>query len=303
MAPKSAVAVVSELAARADGAFSGAEAVRRGVSRDQLAHLRAQGIIARALPDTYTVTAVRASDAQRLQAAMLWAGDAAAAGRSAGHVYALERVRAPRPEIVVERGRSPRHPAVVTITTRDVSSLMLRVHNGVRVTGPEATLLHLAALLSDEAFEIACEDARRRRLTSVPALRAYLDRFGRPGRPGVAALRSLLGQLDPRHPARSTLEVKARRLLANNGITDFVREMPLAWEGCEYRYDFGFERNGVILETNGRRWHDDSRDYDFDHEKWSVPGRHGYKLVLATWDRVVRHSGAFLHELRTTLAA
>src|SRR5436305_8795146 len=28
------------------------------------------------------------------------------------------------------------------------------------------------------AYEFACEDARRRRLTSVPALQAYLKRFG-----------------------------------------------------------------------------------------------------------------------------
>ena len=180
---------------------------------------------------------------------------------------------------------------------------MLRTHRGVRVTGPEATLVRLAMLLDDEAFEVACEDARRRRLTSVPALRAYLERFGRSGRTGVAAVRALLDQLDPHYPARSTLEVKTRRLLAANGITDFVRERPLAWEGREYRYDFGFERGRVILETNGRRWHDDPLDYERDHEKWSVPARHGYKLVLATWDKVVKHPGELIEELRTTLAA
>ena len=304
MAPKSAVAVVSELAANADGAFRGAHAVRRGVSRDQLAVLRTQGSIERALPDTYTLTAMRSSDAQRLSAALLWAGnEAAAAGRSAGWVYGLEGVLARRPEIVVERPRSPRHPAVLTLTTRDAASLMRRVHRGVRVTGPEATLLLLAKLLGDEAFEIACEDARRRRLTSVSALRAYLERFGRSGRGGVAPLRALLDQLDPHHPARSTLEVKTRRLLSANGITDFVRERSLAWEGRKYCYDFGFDRSRVILETNGRRWHDDPTDYERDHEKWSVPARYGYKLVLATWDKVVKHPGELIEELRTTLAA
>src|SRR4029077_6532114 len=64
VAPKSPVAIVSELAVATDGAFRGAEAVRRGVSRDQLAHLRAQGVIERVFPDTYTLTAVPRSDAQ-----------------------------------------------------------------------------------------------------------------------------------------------------------------------------------------------------------------------------------------------
>ena len=304
MATKSALVLVSELAAPAEGAFRGAEAVRRGLSRDQLAHLRAQGVVERVLPDTYTLTAVPPSDAQRLRAALLWAGTtAAAAGRSAGRVYGLEGVPAPRPEIVFERPRSARHPAVVTYSTRNAASLMLRMHKGVRVTGPEATLVRLAALLGDEAFEIACVAARRRRLTSVPALRAYLERFGRSGRAGVAPVRALLDQLDPRHPARSTLEVKTRRLLAANGITDYVRESPLAWEGRAYHYDFGFEHSRVILETNGRRWHDDPADYERDNEKWSVPGRHGYKLVLATWDKVVRRPKDLIEELRATLAA
>jgi hypothetical protein len=40
-------------------------------------------------------------------------------------------------------------------------------------------------------------------------------------------MRRLLTALDPVHPARSTLEVEARRLLVARGITDFVHEFPL----------------------------------------------------------------------------
>jgi hypothetical protein len=96
---------------------------------------------------------------------------------------------------------------------------MVRRRSGIAVTGPEATLLALASELDEQALEVACEDARRRRLTSVPALRSYLDRYGRSGRPGVAALRDLVAGLDPRHPANSTLEVVTRRLLVAHGVT------------------------------------------------------------------------------------
>ena len=178
---------------------------------------------------------------------------------------------------------------------------MIRRVRGLPVTGPEYTLLWLAHELDDEAFEIACEDARRRRLTSVPALRAYLDRFGQRGRPGVASMRRLLDQLDPTHPSRSTLEVKTRRLLVAHQLTDFVREFPLEWKGRTYLFDFNFEGSRTILETNGRRWHDDPADYERDNEKWSVPGRHGYKLVFATWEKVTRHPRDLIEELRATL--
>ena len=105
------------------------------------------------------------------------------------------------------------------------------------------------------------------------------------------------------HAARSTLEVKTRRLLVSNGFRDVVREFPLDWNGSRYLYDFGFVRHRTILETNGRRWHDDATDYEHDNEKWSVPGRLGFRIVFATWDKVTRNPTRLLDELTATLAA
>jgi very-short-patch-repair endonuclease len=192
---------------------------------------------------------------------------------------------------------------VIVHRVADLRPSMVRHWNGIRVTGVEATLVALAASLDGEAFEIACEDARRRRLTSITAVRAYLDRFSKRGIPGVATTRRLLAQLDPRHPSKSTLEVQARRLLVAHGFSDFVREFPLTWNGRTRFYDFAFTSQRVILETNGRRWHDDPNDYEDDQEKWSIPGRLGYRLVFATYDKVTQRPDELLRELTATLAA
>jgi len=93
------------------------------------------------------------------------------------------------------------------------------------------------------------------------------------------------------------------QLLVAHGIRNFVREYPLTWHGHTYFFDFCFEPERVILETNGRRWHDDPTDYEYDNEKWSVPGRLGYRIVFATWDTVTRHSERLLNELTAALAA
>ena len=304
MSQESVAGALSRLSVTNLGVFRGCDAVERGVTRNQLTAAIETGVIERILPDTYRMTAAPASDEQRLRGALLWAGDAAAAGgRSAGASYGLEGVRAKRPEIAVARAtRRLRSLSVIVQRSSNPAALMVRQHRGVRVTGIEATILRLAVLLDGEAFEIACEDARRRGLTTVHALRAYLDRFGSKGMPGVTTVRKLLAALDPMHPSRSTLEVKARRILAAHGLTDYVREFPLEWNGRTYRFDFAFPAHRTILETNGRRWHDDPVDYEDDNEKWSVPGRYGYKLVLATWDKVVRRPSAFVDELRRTLA-
>jgi very-short-patch-repair endonuclease len=302
MANESALGVLSRLSANSLGVFRGRAAIDLGVTRKQIATLRSAGVIDRVHADTYRMTAVARSREQSLRAALLWAGDgAAAAGPSAGEVYGLEGVRTRRPEIVVFPPCRVRSDSVVVHEASRHAPLMVRQRGGIRVTGVEATLVALASSRDSEAFEIACEDARRRRLTSVPSLRAYLERFG--GRPGANHLRKLLAEIDPVHAARSTLEVKTRRLLVAAGFTDFVREFPLAWNGRTYLFDFAFAHSRTILETNGRRWHDDATDYEHDNEKWSVPGRHGYRIVLATWEKVTRLPNQLLDELRTTLAA
>ena len=127
--------------------------------------------------------------------------------------------------------------------------------------------------------------------------------FAASGRPSVGALRRLLRELDPKHPSRSKFEVLTRRLLVANRITGFTREFPIEWGGRTHRFDFAFERQQTILETNGRRWHDDPTDYEHDHEKWSVPGRHDYRIVFATWDKVTRRSHDLVVELAATRLA
>ena len=204
------------------------------------------------------------------------------------------------PEIVVPRSIRGTSTELTVHHNQERAALMVRHVRGLPTTGVECTLVQLAVALDAEAFEIACEDARRRRLTSVPALDAYVQRFGRRGRPGVVPLRHLLRELDPVHASRSTLEVKTRRLLVAHGMTEFIREFPLDWNGRTYLYDFAFERQRTILETNGRRWHDDPADYEHDNEKWSVPGRHGYRIVFATWNKVTRQPDLLVRELAAT---
>jgi hypothetical protein len=266
-----------------------------------LARFTREGALERLLPNTYRLVAVARSSEQDMHATLLWAGNGAAVGgRSAAQRYRLEGVRALRPEIAVPYTTRAR-TTFATVYHSEPRALMVRMVAGLPTTGVEATLLRLAHILDHEAFEIACEDARRRRLTSIPALRRYLERHAQRGRLGVTALRRALDELDPDHPARSVLEVRARRLLVAHGLDDFVREFPLEWKGRTYRYDFAFPAHHVILETNGRRWHDDATDYEHDNEKWSVPGRCGYRIVFATWGKVDRRPEELIDELRVAM--
>ena len=298
------LAALTRAAAPQLGVFLASSAEALGITARQLADLRSAGVVERTYPRVYCFTAVAPSAEQRLRAALAWAGPtASAAARSGGALYGLSEVRAPQPEIVVPESLRARHPEIIVHHARHRPALMLRAIRGIPATGPEATLQALAHVLDPAALEVACEDARRRGLTSVPALHRYLERFGARGRPGTTRLRRLLTELDPRWPSRSKLEVLTRRLLVAEGLTDFVREHPLTDGGQRFRYDFTFLRERVILETNGKRWHDDTTDYQRDQRKWSVPARHGYRLVFATWSDVTEHPERLVAGLRAALTS
>jgi hypothetical protein len=176
MPESTALGALSRSSAPTLGAFRGRDAVAEGVSRKRLERMQSTGAIERFLPDTYCLTVVPASNAQRLHAAILWAGpETAVAVRSSGELYRFEGVRATKPEIVVPSRVRAKSRDVIVHHSDDRAAMMIRNVNGLPVTGVEATLLALAHVLDAEALEIACEDARRRQLTSVLALRAYLD--------------------------------------------------------------------------------------------------------------------------------
>ena len=302
MATKSAFQRVADLARASAGAFRIVDALSVGVSEREIRTLCRNGLVERTLPGIYVVAGSPQVVVQKLHAALLWSGEGAAvAAQSAGELLRLEGVHSAAAVIAVPASNRKRHPDVRVIRYTSRAAMMVRRERGIPMVGTEAMLCQLGSALDREALEIACEDARRRKLTSIPALRAYLDLFGASGRNGVGALRDLLNELDPLRPSNSVLEVKVRRLLIAHGLDGFVREFPLEWRGRRYYFDFCFPQQRVILETNGQRWHDDVADYEFDNEKWSVPGRLGYRIVFATWRKALLAPLRFIDEVRAAL--
>jgi len=64
----------------------------------------------------------------------------------------------------------------------------------------------------------------------------------------------------------------------------------------------GFTREHPMVDQ-GRRWHDDPADFDRDQRKWSIPARHGFRLLFATWKQVIEEPDRLIGEVRAALAA
>jgi very-short-patch-repair endonuclease len=121
-------------------------------------------------------------------------------------------------------------------------------HEGIPVTTPILTLIDLAAHLSQDQLEAAVNEADKRDLTNPEKLRSALNE--NPRRPGIRALRELL--------VRRTFTLTDSELER--------RFLPLARQAGlpppetgqrvnEYNVGFYWSHLGLVVETDGLRYH------------------------------------------------
>jgi very-short-patch-repair endonuclease len=118
----------------------------------------------------------------------------------------------------------------------------------IPVTGPVTTLVDLAICISTAELEAAVNEASQRDLVDPESLREALDAI--PPRPGVARLRRLLD--------RDTFVLTETRLEQLFLPLARAAGLPLpqtqVWLN-EYRVDFYWPELGLVVETDGFRYH------------------------------------------------
>lgn len=121
-------------------------------------------------------------------------------------------------------------------------------HRGIPVTRPARTLLDLATLLQPRALERAVNEADKLDLADPETLREELE--GLAGAPGVRKLRRLLD----RHTFRlsdSDLELLFRPIAKSAGLPQPLTKV---WVNG-YEVDFFWPELGLVVETDGLRYH------------------------------------------------
>lgn len=153
-----------------------------------------------------------------------------------------------RIEISVPAGASARRRGIVihrraTLRPEDVTE-----HEGIPVTRAVCTLVDIAPRLERGQLEAAIGEADKRGLTSPEELRAALD--GMPRRPGLRKLREVL---DSRTFVLTDSELERRFLpLARAaGLPEPATQRHVNG----FRVDFFWPELGLVVETDGLRYH------------------------------------------------
>jgi very-short-patch-repair endonuclease len=240
---------------------------------------------------------------QRLMAAVLHAGPGAvAARRAAGMLWELEGVACDVAEV-----STPRHlrstKGVRARIVEDMDRSDVAVRRSIPVTSAARTLVDLAGATSEQALEIALEDALRRGLTSVEHLAATLERLGSQGRRGAGRLRRLLeARGSGERPTESALETRLGRVIRKSALPRPVRQHSV-WQGATFvaRVDYAYPEIRLAVEGDGYRYHTGRAAWRRDLERMNALIAAGWVVLRFTWDDVVHRSASVVTEIENTL--
>jgi very-short-patch-repair endonuclease len=181
---------------------------------------------------------------------------------------------------------------VLSHRSRTLRSEHVTIRAGIPVTTVARTLIDLADVLPDRALARAVNEAQIRHRLRLAAL---VDDVR--GRRAATRLRSFLEHSDDA-PTRSVLEDTFLALIDREGLP-----RPRVNQRVEgYEVDMVWHRQQLIVELDGRRFHDHRTAFERDRERDADLASAGFTVVRLTWQRLVRQPHREAERLRALLA-
>ncbi|MBW8825972.1 MAG: type IV toxin-antitoxin system AbiEi family antitoxin domain-containing protein [Acidobacteria bacterium] len=293
-------AVMMELSRRHLGVLARRQLLDAGIDESAIRRRVASGELQPAYPGVYWHGAAPRSQHGRVLAAVLAVGDhALASHRTAGWLQHMRGAPAARLEVLTTDDHPVRLPGLHVHRTKTLDDLDRTTVGGVPTTTVGRTLLDLGAVVPFETVELAAQDAILRGATSEVALLALLDRVGRRGRNGTAALRAVVAQSLPDEKLQSVLEHRLSALVAQSGLpTPELQHHVALPNGRDAFLDFAWPHAMTAAEADGRRWHATRKDYEAGLIRRRQLQQLGWDVRYYGWADVVEQAATVIDELR-----
>jgi len=254
-----------------------------GFSDRKIGSWVARGLLIRIDRGVYAVGRHRLTGEARWMAAVLATGDRAVLSHaSAVGLWGLRRPDLSLVAVVLPgssgRGRRGR---VTVHSSAQLGREEVTTKVGIPVTRPERTLIDFAEVTERRPFERALDEAVRLNLTTEARLRKAVDRH--PGRLGAAKLSTVLSE----HAAGTTATENDFEELLIAVCDDHAIPRPLCqvWIG-NYRADFLWPAQFLIVETDGRATHGTRQAFEDDRARSAELTIMGYRVLRFTWLQV-----------------
>ena len=294
---------LTDLATRQHGVLSRRQLIDDGLSDRQVRLRVSGGILVPFTGDTFLIAGAPRQPITRYWAATLALPNSVLGTRAAANIHWFDGFTAVPPELIVASGT---HSLVNGITVRRRDDLLERHRctvDGLAVTTIPRTVLDLAAYLPWVELSRLVDDLVDHRRISIHLLFDEFDRIARRGRNGSVALRRVL---EPRlvnsTHTKSELERRGREFLRRHGLPDPVEEFRPPWAGPALaRVDLAYPDLKVVIELDGRKWHDRSDRFENDRLRDQLAMAHGWIVVRITWRQLHDDANGVATRLRETL--
>jgi hypothetical protein len=303
VAMEASVASLMAWAGSRHGLFRLEDARRLGVTDRQVERLVGAGRAERVAPATYRVVGAPVTPEQALLAFVWSRGpDGLASHRSAAWLWRLATYRAGPPEVLLPIGRSQRGTVGRVHLTRLLPPEHRSAVEGIPVTSTARTLFDLAAVDRPRRVEVALDDALARKLCTLRQVNMALFALARRGRSGVGTMRQLLAERGEGEvvPA-SQLEARFRHLLRQVDLPMPDFEVDLGDESWIGRVDVVWREARLVVELDGRRWHDGRLALERDSARDNRLMAQGWRVLRFTWDDVVNRPREVVATIRRAL--
>jgi len=248
-----------------------------GLSDGEIRSRIERGWLVRVEAKVFAVRSSPADWAQQVTAAVLAGGpDVLATQRSATRLWNLSGATSRRVEVVVPRGMRRRITTGRVVETTDLRASDAAVRHGIPVTALPRTLIDVGASVGPRLLAEMADDAVRRKLTTYDEILDRFVRLARRGRPGVARMRTLLGERLGVDLTANDFERMVLEIVADHGLPAPVCQHPVIIEGDKYFLDLAWPEHRRFVECDGWETHGTPQALVEDLERQN-------KLVLAGW--------------------
>ncbi|MGB7589584.1 MAG: type IV toxin-antitoxin system AbiEi family antitoxin domain-containing protein [Solirubrobacterales bacterium] len=174
------------------------------------------------------------------------------------------------------------------------------VVRGIPCTSLARTLLDLAGVVDVRELRSLITEAEVLHLFDLTALQEVMDRNR--GRRGIARLRLVISEFDPRvELTRQELERRFLALCDRAGLPTPEINAPLELDGGNLIPDFLWREAGLIVETDGRQFHDTASAFERDRLRDQRLTLAGWRVIRCTWRQVVGEPAELARTVRTLL--
>jgi very-short-patch-repair endonuclease len=227
---------------------------------------------------------------QQLMVAWLHAGPSAAVSHeSAAALWGFSGY--PRQPVVVSVAHPAHHrPAVGRVHhPTDLTPDQIIARHNLAVTTPARTLCDVAAEVPLGTLARVLDDALASKTVTVGALNELVARLLRPGKRGVPRLARLLEERGPGFsPPASELERLLRFVVRASGVPGVVygADFP-GRRAVGSTVDAAIPAARIVLEADGRRWHQRVDDMLRDRERDNEAARHGWVTLRFMYESLL----------------